>query len=226
MHHFRTCFLSRLALFLLLPVFFANATPFVVGPRYDLHDVIPSVAGKELQESETTKMYRRGPAFYKPSPLESDRSRSLMILPRRDLSQVKQILRVIWYKFAPPTPDTLPEAAPVVKAMFSRIYDLVTTPEQRQVVDHVLTFSYGAFQMTIYCANQVIPWDTIKEVVQHINEKIIGGMIGFFEANFLTVAGATIVVAYTLIIGAIFWLARIPPQDELQNAVDWMRFGG
>lgn len=207
-----------LAFFLLVSVSCANPTPFSLAPRHDLDNHVPSTVGKELQESGTTNTYRRWPESHETSWLESDRSRSLMILPPRDLSEVKQILRAIWYDFIPFSPDTLRQAAPVVKEMFSQIYDLVTTPGQRQLVEQLLIFSYGAFQMTIHCAKQ--SWDTIQEVVQYINEKIIGGMVGFFWANIILISGATITISYALIIGAIFWLAHIP------HEIDWMRIIG
>ncbi|KAL8823432.1 MAG: hypothetical protein Q9191_005864 [Dirinaria sp. TL-2023a] len=141
-----------------------------------------------------------------------------MILPRRDLSQIKQILRAIWYDFVPFAPDTLQQAAPVVKEMFFQIYDLVTTAGQRQPVEQVLKFSYGAFRVTIHCANQT--WDAIQEVIEYINDKIINNMVGFFLANIILISGATITISYALIIAGIFWLARVPLE------IDWSRVAG
>ena len=227
MHLFRFGFLSSSALFLLLPVSFANATPFSLAPRHELHNDIPSIAEIKLREmGSNPKANRQSPAPNLSPPPESDRARSLMIMGRRDLSQLKQILRVFWDHFLPFDTRALPQAFPVLNAMFSNMQDSIKNLDPRQPLKDAWTFTYGAFQVTIRGAGQAV--DVIQEVIEYIREKIIGGMIGFFQANFIPIAGAAIVLSYTLITAAVLWLSLIPAAGLVDPGedVDWMRFHG
>lgn len=149
-----------------------------------------------------------------------------MIIGRRDLSQLKQILRVFWDHFLPFDTRALPQALPVLNAIFSKMQDSVKNLDPRQPLQDAWTFTYGAFQVTIRGAGQAI--DVIQEVIEYMREKIIGGMVGFFQANFIPIAGATIVLSYTLITAAILWLSLIPAAGHVDPGedVDWMRFHG
>ena len=228
MNLFRFGCLFISALLLVLPASFAKPTPFSLASRHDSHN---EIAGIDLRETTSnSNAYHRTTARELSPPPESDRARSLMILGRRDLSQIKQILRTFWDHFVPFDTSALPQAFPVLNAMFSKMQDLVSNLDPGQQLNDAWTFTYGLFEVTIRGAGQAV--DVIQEVIEFIREKIIGGMIGFFQANFIPIAGATIVVSYTLIIVTIIWLARFPagavnPQDAImQEGLAWMRFTG
>ena len=211
MHLLNSAF-SVLALFLLIPAFFANPTSRSLNARFNAYKTTSSIGGPTLQEIGTPKAYRGWPSSPVPSSPESDRSRSLMILGRRDLSQIKQILHAIWQDYVPFASADLQTAAATVEAMFSGIKDLVAGHAQQQY-ENALSFTYGAFKVVIRCGSQAMSWDTVDEVIQWIDQRIVKGFTGFFQANFIMIGGALIVVSYGVIIGSIFWLAQIPPHQ-------------
>ena len=200
---------SVLALLLLTPAFFANPTPQPLNARVNTHKNIPTIGGPKLQEIGAPKGYRRWPSSHVQYSPESDRSRSLMILGRRDLSQIKQILHAIWQAYVPFASAGLQTAVADVEAMFSGIKDLVAGHAQQQY-EKALDFTYGSFKVAIRCANQAMSWDTVKEIVQWIDDRIVKGLTGFFEANFITVMTASIVVFYGFMIGTTFWVTQYP----------------
>ena len=219
---FKSGFLPRLASLFLAFALFTNSTPFSPIARGNAFEDISSIG---LQDSGHQNVHNRWYPTHKPSPSESDRSHSLMPLGRRDLSEWKQIAHAIWYDYLPIISSSVSQAALVMKQIFSDIYNQVTNNPQ-QALSHYLRFTYGAFEFTLR-SSTVMVWDTVLAVVDWVNERMIGGMVGFFLANIITIAGVTIVASHTLIIAAIFWLARFPalgPNDP-PDPLDWMKYG-
>lgn len=213
--HIFTAFLIVLTLRLLTPSILASPT-LAPSSRSDASKTSPPNDGPKVQEPEALKAQppQLASRVTPPQP-ESDQPQSLTIIPRRDISRIKQIVHTTWENFIPFTKASLQQAFPIMKATFSRILDIIAGQDARAQYAQALaiTFAYGAMEVTLRCTNQVVAWtwDLVREIMEFINDKIIAGLAGFFRADFLTLAGLAIVVSYTAIVGAIFWLARIPP---------------
>lgn len=218
MHPVKLSSLSAVGIILLLtPASFAKPTPSP-GSAYNVQSNNLSIREKGLPASVTADISRRWPAISVPPSSDSEQSRSLMTFPKRDTSQLQASYTTL-EEYVAFDPTTITKAIPVLNGMFAQIHAMSTQKHRGRQLEQAWQFihyTYGAFRLTIRAVNGLIPLDVINEVVEYINETIVGGMVGFFRANFLTIAGVAIVASYTLIIGAILFLGHLPlPGDDV-----------
>ena len=54
-----------------------------------------------------------------------------------------------------------------------------------------LVFIYGVFRLSIYCAEQAIPWEDLKPVMQRFAEMTRLGLVGLYEVSIVIGTGLT-----------------------------------
>lgn len=130
------------------------------------------------------------------SNTEHGRSHS-MPLPTRDISLLKDTLRVVWDHFLPFAASG--QAIPFMTAFFSEIQNQLVKTSSLQIAKQALSFTYGGLKLTFYSAGP-IAWAVIGDFLQFMIEKLKAGLAGFFETKIIGPYGAVAIVTLTAII--------------------------
>jgi len=130
--------------------------------------------------------------------IEDDRSRSLMPLPTRYISLLKDTLRVIWNHFLPFAVSD--QAIATMTAFISEIQTQIVKTWSLQTAKQALSITYGGLKMSIRSSG-VITWTVIEEFLQSMIEKLKAGFARVFEVQ---ITGPNGIVAFVTLIATIF----------------------
>jgi len=183
---------------LLVPNCYTSPAAFPSKHSSNVFDTILSNSRVESSRSSSTELRRSNVELLAPRVLpnsEDDRSRSLMPLSPRDISLLKETLRVIWNHFLPFAASRQGIAA--MTAFFSAIPEPLKT-WSLQTAKQALSITYGGLKLTFRSAG-VIAWTVIEEFLQSMIEKLKAGLAGFFEVQITGPNGVVAFVIVTLI---------------------------
>lgn len=182
MHLLQYSILARLSVSVLLVLpCYTSPAPFPLRFYGTVHDSAPSTYDVVISRSGTPRLPRSIDSSLPPriaTRLEDDRLRSLMPLPTRDLTTLKDNLRLVLEHILPF--ENSDEAIPVMLNLLTQSMEAIKKLSYQQLAKRTFSVSYGSFKMTFRFTGDIV-LDYIGEILKSLHEKVKAGMAGFFE---------------------------------------------